>query len=112
MRNTLILALCATCIVITSAVPIPSDNKGLEVVQIPLQGNKVSDFILFNIFFSFICYFCFVSLLLLLYLYALATPPSECLPFMLNISNENQYHARLIRSVCRTVFLVLHSLYY
>lgn len=41
MRNSLILVTCALCVVIISAVPLPSADKELEVVQIPLQGNKV-----------------------------------------------------------------------
>lgn len=46
MRNHLvIIATSALCLVLVAAVPVPSSEQeqssGLEIMQIPLQGNKV-----------------------------------------------------------------------
>lgn len=45
MKNLLIFATSTLCMLLITAVPVPSNDasKDLEIVQIPLQGNKVSD---------------------------------------------------------------------
>lgn len=41
MKNLLIVATSALCVLIAIAVPLPAD-QGVQIVQIPLEGNKVS----------------------------------------------------------------------
>lgn len=41
MKNLLIAATGALCVLIAIAVPVP-DDQGVQLVQIPLEGNKVS----------------------------------------------------------------------
>lgn len=40
MKNFLIVATSALCVLLAVAVPLP--GQGVEIVQIPLEGNKVS----------------------------------------------------------------------
>lgn len=44
MKSLLLIATSALCVLLAAAVPLPSESaaKELEIVQIPLQGNKVS----------------------------------------------------------------------
>lgn len=44
MKNLLIIATSALCVLLITAIPLPASeqSQGLEIVQIPLEGNKVS----------------------------------------------------------------------
>lgn len=44
MKSLLLIATSTLCVLLAAAVPLPSESaaKELEIVQIPLQGNKVS----------------------------------------------------------------------
>lgn len=46
MKNLLIIATCALYALSIIAIPLP-EQQGLEIVQIPLKGNKVSIFLMF-----------------------------------------------------------------
>lgn len=46
MKTNLVFLACFVCIAVVIAVPVPSnDESNLEVLQIPLQGNRVSKII-------------------------------------------------------------------
>lgn len=62
MKNLLIVATSALCVLLAVAVPLP--DQDVQIVQIPLEGNKVCDTFLLDVvgIFSFLSSFFLTSL--------------------------------------------------